>query len=53
LRGQKEELEHRAERPAELVATDPKEADLVVGERSIARCFLNDFPHTGGWVGDD
>ena len=40
LRGQKEELEHRAERPAKSVATGPEEADFVVRERSIAGRFL-------------
>jgi len=39
LRGQKEELEHRAERPAQLVATGPEEANFVVAESSIAGCL--------------
>ena len=31
LRGQKEQFEHRTERPAEPVATDPEETNFAVG----------------------
>ena len=53
LRGQEEQLVHRAKRPAELVATGPKQANLVIGQCAVAGRLLDDLAHPRRRIGRD